>query len=224
MYFEQLIAGALLKFKGEVDKLDISLLNGFITERMYNKDFKIINKYFKYENDKFSFKEGYDFDTLLENNSTIKDVLEKLQGDFKEFFTNLDLNEFVLIKIKYLDYIRKEELKDKLTKEEYNIALDLLQKGYLSIPWIKDGTIYGDFEALTLTKEGEVYIFMKGYHTQVDAFKNELISNGYNPDLLFMYLATKNLDSDFRNIFDIESFRLFGQIYDLDISLKTLKR
>ena len=92
------------------------------------------------------------------------------------------------------------------------------------IPWIQDGTIYGDYEAVTLSKEGEVYLYIKDNQEQINLFKSELISNGYNPDLLFMYLATKNLDSDFRNIFDIESFRLFGQIYDLDISLNSLKR
>ena len=225
MYLEQLIAGALLKFKGEIDSVDNIILNNLIKIEIKEEPFKIIDKYFNIEDNKIFFKEGYDFTTILNNGYQIKDVLYNLQGTYIHlFFDNLDLDEFVLRKIEYLNYIKKEELQDKLTKEEYKIAIALLQKGFLMIPWIQDGTIYNDFEALTLSKEGEVYLYIKDNQEQINLFKNELISNGYNPDLLFMYLATKNLDSDFSVLFNVESFRLFGQIYDLDISLKTLKR
>ncbi len=224
MNLEQLIAGALLKFNGELDNVDLIILNKLINVDIKGESFKIIDKYFNIENNKIFFKEGIDFDTL-DYAVKIKDVLNFIQGEyFKNFYNNLDLKEFVLRKVKYLEHIRKENINDTFNRKEYNIFLELLQAGLLMIPWIQDGTIYGDYEAVTLSKEGEVYLYIKDNQEQINLFKSELISNGYNPDLLFMYLATKNLDSDFRNIFDIESFRLFGQIYDLDISLNSLKR
>ena len=60
---------------------------------------------------------------------------------------------------------------------------------------------------------------MKKYDYQVQTFRKELEEKGYNPDLIMLYLETRNLERPFLETFDIEAFKLFGSIYDLDITL-----
>lgn len=220
MFLEQLVAGALLKFDGEIDSNDIIILSNLINEKIINADFKIINKYFELKNNKYKFKEGYDFNTVLDNNYTIKDVLNSIQSNAKAFLDSLDLKAFVLRKIQFIDNIRKENISSSFTKKEMDIFMELLALGLVNIRWIPTGSIYDDYEAVTLSKQGEVYLFINEYKVQIEMFKNKLREHGYNDELIEKYLLTKNLNDKMSQLLSVENFRLFGEVYDLDVTLR----
>ena len=219
MFLERLVAGALLKFNGEVDSVDIIILSNLLKKNIVDDNFKIINKYFKYQYNKYQFKDNYNFDTVLKNNCTIKECLDNLQGeDLKDFFSQLDLKEFILRKIKYLNEIQKDYIDSMYTYEELKIARELLNENFIFISWVSnDDSFLGDYQAFEITKKGNLYLFMKDNKVQIDSFREELLKEGCNIEYLSMYFENIYLDRPLEIIFNVENFKIFEQIYGLDV-------
>ena len=218
--FEELIAASLLKFNGEIDTLDISLLISNINEpyNFSNKSNNRINYLTKFQNNKYQLKEGLTLETLLKPDLTIQSILENIaKPNALTFLNNLDLTNFVLQKINHLGGISENSLNTKLNKVELNECLRLIKEGYLYTIWTKE-SIYDDSQSIVLSKKGEVYLFIKTYSHQVELFKYELLSHGYNPDLIGVYLITKNLHRPIDEIFNISDFEYFGHIFDVDLT------
>ncbi len=222
MFLERLIAGALLKFNREIDSTDLTILEGMLNQNIVKQPLKLLANIVELKDNKYQLK--YTLDVVLANNLTVKETLEQIEGeDLKKFFTDLDLKEFILRKVD-LSKIEINDFKNNLNSEEIDVLVELNASMYISKIFDENGAIYDDYERFCLTKKGQVYLFMKKYSYQIACFKQELIAKEYNPDLLFLYLESINLERPFTEIFSLETFRLFGSIYDLDISNNKLAR
>ena len=216
--FAELIAGALLKFEGKIDTLDLSLLISMINEPFtFSNTSNNNNEVAEFRDNKYQLKEGYTLNTTLNSNLSIADYLKNIaQPHTLNFLQEIDLTYFVLQKINHLGGISEDTLNTKLNKVELAECLRLINEGYLYTIWTKEA-IYADYQSVVLSKKGEVYLFVKTYQREITNFQNELLAKGYNPDLIGVYLITKNLRRPFNEIFDISSFEYFGHIYDLNI-------
>ena len=106
--FEQLIAAALVKFKGKIDTLDVSILISMINEpySFSNKNCNKINSIIEFQNNNYQLKDGFNLDTILVSNLTVKECLEMLaKTPALKFIKELDLTYFILRKINQLGIV-----------------------------------------------------------------------------------------------------------------------
>lgn len=212
--FNQLIAGALLKF-GKLDSVDITLLMQGISSiaEVVNNDSERINEYFVMGNGSVILNDCYINKIYKKLNNTF---LERMQGDFvKRYMDNLDIEEFVLRKIKLLNNgcVPKDDLIHTFSISQINTMVSLYEKGYIIDYW-QEECIYDDYQAIELTKRGEVYLFLRDNKKKIDQFARLLRDNGYDEVLIQAFLITQDLERRPIDILTIDNFIAFCNEFD----------
>lgn len=212
--YEQLLAGALLKFN-IVNTLDIVLLIGGINYYGYgnikyiDKEPEIINNYTTYKDSYISIKNEYTKDETTKSN--IKKLLNKLQGStVKSYLNTIDEEDFVLKKLS----ISTE--KNIYTKRELEIIKTLINQGMINVKSYKDTSNQTKNE-IYLTRYGKTRLFMNQYKNQIINFITKIESYGYDSDIIFEYLLTQDLESNINDILSVDSLIRFSNMYNIDI-------
>lgn len=215
---EQLLAGAILKFKW-VDSLDITLLTGGLKNRVVLDEVGDLSKYIQHFLNIVSLKDNLTLDSnispIKENPYSLRKHLEQKQGDIvKEYLSSLDMNMFVLRKIKHLPLINMADLKYMFNEVELTAISELFAMGLITSVW-NDDLPYEDYEELVLTKQGEVELYLIDSQSSVESFVSVLESRGFDSSLLKDFLATvPNLEDYILSERSIPEFELFGSLYD----------
>lgn len=214
--FNQLVSGAVLKF-GKVDSVDVTLLMYGINEESFivSSECELESDYFVMADGSLMLDEGYTRNVnMMINNS----LLERKQGDVvKRYLNNLNIEEFVLRKIKFLGdgCVTTDDLINSFSIVQINALKGLYKERYI-MNYIHKDSEYGDYEAIKLTKRGELYLFLIDYKSEVEEFVRMLKAKGYNSLLLEAYLITQKLSRSSLEILTLENFLNFCDEYGFD--------
>lgn len=214
--FEQIAAGALLKF-GKLESADISLICKELS-RYAEIDLNDENtdKYFIMSdgsillNLKYVYKfYGKMYDSLV----------ELVEGSIVEkYFANLSMSEFVLKKIKMLGLglVLPDSLKDIFSKRQIGVIDELYNRGFIE-NYMHEDLTYGDYEAIRVTKRGEVALFYAKNRKNINAFLKVLREVGYDDKFINRYLLSQDLSLSCDEILSIDNFTLYCEKYNNDM-------
>ncbi len=214
--FENILSGLLLKF-GRTSNTDIKIIVDMLVEfnlinyvpSNYARDYRNIAKYVLNMSEYF----------YVVSDEAASRELDVRQGQImKEFLANLDLEEFVIRKLSYLNAIPDYAIPSVFSNQQEKV-LDKLVDEYTAIYVWNDDVPHDDFKEIQLTSLGKARIFMIEYREQVQEFAELLKNNGYNYNLMVDFLRKQNLDDDVYNILNIDNFLLFCSMYDRDATL-----
>ena len=227
VFFEQIIAGAILKFK-TITNVDIVILANLLIQKGYNIEDYEIDDCKKY-NDSCTRKVILDNDSNLDdyiliNDKSIRlfDWLLEIQGnDLKNFFDSLDLKIFTLKKVKYFGYVSCDLVNYLFSEIQTNELIDLIKKGYLMVSWNND-IPHEDFKQITLTKSGKVQLFKFDHFDKLNEFKKELIKLNYDVNLIEKFLEKQDLQLLTNEILSLENFTYYCNKFDRNPYVKTI--
>ena len=216
---EELIAGAILKFR-VLDSLDMTLL---ITKLAgiaeVNQEISELSKYIQYSDGYIHIKTNLSLDSniSLDENKyySLKQLLENKQKGFvKEYLDELNLTTFVLKKIKMLSIVKKDDLPKLFNKVELSVIYQLIDLGYLIVSW-NDEVPYEDYQEVLVTKQGEIELFLEYNAQDVSKFISFLNEKGYDVSLIRDFLSTiPDLEQYCLNENSISHFEYFCSLYD----------
>ena len=216
---EELIAGAILKFR-VLDSLDMTLL---ITKLAgiaeVNQEISELSKYIQYSDGYIHIKTNLSLDSniSLDENKyySLKQLLENKQKGFvKEYLDELNLTTFVLKKIKMLSIVKKDDLSKLFNKVELSVIYQLIDLGYLIVSW-NDEVPYEDYQEVLITKQGEIELFLEDNAQDVSKFISFLNEKGYDVSLIRDFLSTiPDLEQYCLNENSISHFEYFCSLYD----------
>lgn len=215
---EQLIAGAILIF-GKVDHIDIKLLESELKKQrliVIPGSAKLyIGEYIKCENGVYSLKDGYNMGTIISDGYTLAKELENVAStELLNVLFNMDINLFTLKKIKYLR-AKVDEEENTFNEEERKSILNLLENHLIVKTW-EGLAIYDEEQVFTITKKGEVKLFMAENPELIVSLEEMLKALRYDTSLIPEFLETQNLDTFTIYIETIMDFEKFCSIYDRD--------
>lgn len=232
--FEELIIGGLLKL-GSLDQIDIKILKEWLAE---NYDIEIENGRFLcngeylshsplekgadlWTADKFFLNPNYNFDTDVSSIEGKEYPLSKKLGfaqgpTLSACFDNLDLNTFVLRKIRMLSPLTEDySLLKNFSARQINIIENLQRNGYLDYAWNDDEVApYDSFRQLRITKLGEARIFIDNNKSAVDLFFQSLGEANCDYDLLERFISKMNLNGFIVDILNVAAFYSYCFTYD----------
>jgi len=194
--FTQLLIAFLLKFR-RIDLEDIEVLN-----KMYTKNKKP--------------------STNTNINSEIINIntwLKTLAGSTAmEIINKMDLEVFILGKLKVLDKIYIDNLKYYFNANELNIIDEMIKKEYIRFVYTSERH-YENPKYIKLLETGEVHFFYENNKEKIEEFKKVLESNNYqnSEEIIKEFLTSKNLDRNPEEILTIENFEEFGYTYGINI-------
>lgn len=223
--FEQLALLSFIKF-AVLDGVDMTVLMNMIKNNSEvqfddsSNDYYIMNDGMIMLQNSFveKFKKNIDRE-LYESLETTK-ALKSLD--------NINVLEFVLRKIKLigLGNLVFDEVSENFSFIQKR-AINRLYHDGMIMDYVHKDKIYNDYQAIKLTKRGELYLFLIDNKKLIDNFREELKEIGYNGDLLEAYLITVDLSEEVSKILTLEGFVSFCNEYDLEqeknIKTRTLK-
>lgn len=202
----ELIAGALLKF-GRVDSIDMILLMYLIKDSVDIVNNSYNHNYFFMSDGIIKLNEEYTKRLFIAVDNDM--FLDRLQGNVvRNYLNDLDVSEFLLRKIKLLGSINVENYRHFFSSSQISLIDMLRDKGYVCDKIIDGSRI------IKITKKGELSLFLVDNHNEIDKFRKELQSNGYDDILLEAFLITQDLDKWLKDILTIENFLVFCDNYD----------
>lgn len=224
--FEQLVAGAILKFK-EIDNTDLTLLiEGLkkinIAVDGIDSPLNLIKDYIQTSNGRLSIKEEFSLNSYSSSQNksdyTLESLLETVQGPIiAEYLGKLNLEDFVLRKIQYFNCISTQKFdmvfnpiqKDIIEQLSANFGDRLISKRW------NDFIIYDSYEELYVNQLGLAHLFKEDHKKEIASFIDQLIELGYNPNLLTKFLSTQDLQKGPQKVLTIQNFNDYGNIYDI---------
>ena len=127
--------------------------------------------------------------------------------------TNLDMEEFLLRKIKYYSKIQVDIIDNQLCKKQQEELDKLDEKGYLTIYW-EEKAIYDDTKVISLSDYGKLKLFKVDYANEIARFIEELKSMRYDTSLLDDFLLKQDLEMPIWSILNVEALDKFCNDYD----------
>lgn len=217
--FEQLIAGALVKFE-KIDYVGLTLLSGGLgLSGVTLSDGPIIDigRYITIEDGNVSLKEGLSLDNTMCGYFTLREKLDNYQGDkIRKYLASLNIKNFIMRKIREYPSIPVEKKENYFSGLEISYLEELLKDGYLTVIW-NDDYIPEDFQEYKLTKKGEVALFKEDNIDLLTDFILTLESACYDPSLLDDFLMAQNLHDQPQELLTLYNYEIFGDLYDRNI-------
>lgn len=217
--FEQLIAGAIVKFE-RIDPVGLTLLSGGLgVNGITLSDGPIvdINRYIDIQDGTVSLKEGLTLDSPIGSCFTVRDKLDNYQGNkIRNYLNSLNVKNFIMRKIKEYPSIPVEKKEEYFSQVELSILDELLASGYVTTVW-NDEYIPEDFQEYQLTKRAEVELFKEDNADLIADFIIALESVCYDPSLLDDFLMAQNLHDKPQELLTLYNFEIFGSLYDCNL-------
>lgn len=212
--FDQLTVLSFLKFT-KIDGIDMTLLKKGMSD--------IIDVEISYETDNyFIMSDG----TIILDPKYIDKFYKNLDSELFEsilgsaaykYLENINMLEFVLRKIKLLGIgcVPSDTLSDNFSPIQVRF-MDLLYKEKYIMEYLHKDPLYENYQAIKLTKRGELYLFMIDYKKEIDNFSELLRINGYNEILIKAFLIAQDLEDNVKNILTLENFINFCDNFDIN--------
>ena len=117
---------------------------------------------------------------------------------------------FVLKKIKMLGLglVLPDSFKDIFSKRQIEVIDDLYNRGFIE-NYMHEDSKYGDYEAVRVTKRGELALFYARNRKSINAFLKVLREVGYDDKFITEYLLSQNLNLSCEDILSIDKFTLY---------------
>lgn len=202
--FDQLAVLSFIKFT-KLDGIDMTLLKECLSD--------VVDVSIEDDNDNyFIMSDG----TILLEPRYIKSFYQNVDISLFESTTEtkaykhlekLDMLEFVLRKIKLLgeSNIDKEALSDDFSELQIRFINKLYQLEYITDYTPKDNELE-DYQAIKLTKRGELYLYLKRHQNAINMFSDLLIINNYRISLIELFLMNQNIETEDESILTLDNF------------------
>lgn len=215
--FEQIAAGALLKF-GKLESSDITLISKELSKyAVIDFDDDSTDKYFVMNDGSILLNEKFVHNFY---GKMYDSLIELVQGSIVEkYFSNLNMSEYVLKKIKLigLGFVLPEGLKDIFSKRQIEVIEELYNREFIE-NYMHEDLIYGDYEAIRVTKKGEVALFYAKNRKKINIFLSVLREVGYDDKFISHYLLNQDLSLSCDDILSIDRFTLYCEKCNIDKS------
>ena len=191
VYFENLIAGGLLKFE-KINGLDVYIFIEDISNNgvIYSSEiFNIIEKYI------------IDEDAIIKlKNPQFKCRLKQIQGDvIKEYFEKLDLEIFTLKKLRLVGPVAKEVIENYFDGSQIDYFDYLYIQRYISI----------EDNNFVITRDGLLKLFLIENSKLLEIFQDDISKSGLNVSFLNDYLSIQEDFNDINSILNINNYKMF---------------
>lgn len=220
--FDELAALSFLKFV-KLDENDMTLLIRSIKD-IANIEIKDdSDEYFITSNGNVILEKSY-----IEkfNRNVDIELFENTSGYVTQsHILNLDMQEFVLRKIKLLGpgCVVKDDIFNSFSLIQVRAINKLYQERYIMDCCHKD-EVYGDYQAIKLTKRGELRLFLIDNQQEISKFTQFLNENRYNSTLIESFLITQDLEKNPKEILTLDNFIIFCNEFDLNPYIENSKQ
>lgn len=207
IYFEQLIAGLLLKFK-RIDNLTLKIISDEISKikivnLTYNDD--IIKSYVEETAYGHEIKKEYLDDTgnIL---SYVSDIFESyVDSVVKEYLNKLNVEDLVMRKVLDLEVVTPADISFRFNEEEQVAMRNLVSKGYLVNLW-DDEITNKEYMQIVLGEAGRKRAFELTFSEYVEEFKKIVAASGYDVSLVEEFLIAQDYNRGVFEILNLDSF------------------
>ncbi len=217
--FEQLIAGALVKFE-KIDTVGLTLLSGGLGINgitLSDGPIQDIGRYVEIKDNEVVVRDELSLDSMIGGYTTLREKLDNYQGSkIRTYLNNLNLRNYVMRKIREYSAIPVQDKDKYFSRVEIPVLEELLGNGYVDVRW-NDDYIPEDFQEYFLTKKGLVELFKEDNEDLLVDFVLELESACYDVNLLDDFLRAQNLNDKPQELLTLYNFELFGSLYDRNI-------
>lgn len=210
--FEQLSVLSFLKF-ARLDGYDMTLLMNELSDIAEVELDDATDDYFLMADGTIMLSESY-VERIYKNvDSELFDSIQVMS--IHKYLDNIDMLGFVLRKIKLLGegFVIKDDVVNNFSGSQINAINQMYQKGYIMDYWEEDA-IYDDYQAIKLTKRGELYLFLDDNQKEINDFMVLLREKGYDENLLQAFLITQDLERRPGEILTLSNFLDFCNEYD----------
>lgn len=215
--FDQLAVLSFLKFT-KLDGVDMTILKKGMSEIVDVEISDDNDNYFLMPDGTIILEPSY-IDTFYKNVDS--ELFESVLGSKTyKYLDNINMLEFILRKIKLLGLgcVVKDELSDNFSSIQIRFLNLLYKEKYIMNYTHKDDT-YGDYQAIKLTKRGELYLFLIDNKEEITQFSELLRNNGYNEILIEAFLITQDLELPAKDILTLDNFINFGATFDINLNI-----
>ena len=212
--FDQLAALSFFRF-GKLDGVDMTLLIKGTRDIVEVELRDETDDYFIMTDGMIMLEKSY---IQRFNKNVDRELFDGIPGSaIQKYLDNIDIVEFVLRKIKllYPCCVSEDELGNNFSSLQMRIMKKLYQEGYI-MKYLQDDPVYDDYQAVKLTKRGELYLFLVDNKIEIDKFRNLLDENGYNSVLVDSFLITQDLSREVNEILTLDNFITFFGEYDVN--------
>ena len=207
IYFEQLIAGLLLKFK-RVDNLTLKIIGEeiskikFVTLSYGNDDIKAYIEETSFGHkikDEYIDKDG----NILPN---VRTILEEYSDSVvTEYLNNLNVEDLVIKKVLDMEILTPADISQKCSEEEQSSIRELVNTGYLLNIW-DDEVTNREYMQIVLSPTGKVRAFELTFPDYVKEFRNVVASSGYDVTLVDEFLVVQDYSKGVYEILNLDNF------------------
>ena len=205
--FENILSGLLLRF-GKANLIDVKVVQDDLFNRYGILMSSSVLDYNGIHNFIMKIEDNY---YPLEGSSK---WLEDKQGDFMSvYFSDLSVEEFVLLKINELGAISEHQISSVFCNEQEEIISKLIEDLKVVYVW-NDDIPYDDYQELQLTFFGDAIVFQLQNSTELDEFKKMLSKEGYDVSLVTEFLNVQDFSRNIYEILSLDNFLQFCYKYD----------
>lgn len=205
--FENILSGLLLRF-GKANLIDVKVVQDDLFNRYGILMSSSVLDYNGIHNFIMKIEDNY---YPLEGSSK---WLEDKQGDFMSvYFSDLSVEEFVLLKINELGAISEYQISSVFCNEQEEIISKLIEDLKVVYVW-NDDIPYDDYQELQLTFFGDAMVFQLQNSTELDEFKKMLSKEGYDVSLVTEFLNVQDFSRNIYEILSLDNFLQFCYKYD----------
>ena len=199
--FENILSGLLLRF-GKANLIDVKVVQDDLFNRYGILMSSSVLDYNGIHNFIMKIEDNY---YPLEGSSK---WLEDKQGDFMSvYFSDLSVEEFVLLKINELGAISEYQISSVFCNEQEEIISKLIEDLKVVYVW-NDDIPYDDYQELQLTFFGDAMVFQLQNSTELDEFKKMLSKEGYDVSLVTEFLNVQDFSRNIYEILSLDNFYL----------------
>ena len=213
IYFEQLIAGLLLKFK-KIDNLALKIIGEEISKInfvsfSYNDDF--IKVYIEETSFGHKIKDEY----LDENGNIRSDVITILErysdSVVSEYLSNLSVEDLVIKRVLDLEILTPADINFRLSELEQEAINTLVSNGYL-FNILGDNVTNQDYKEIVLSSTGKMRAFELTFSEYVEEFRKIVASSGYDVSLVDEFLIAQDYNKGVYEILNVDNFLGYCEI------------
>lgn len=202
--FDEIALLTFLKF-GRLDGIDITILKNMISDRFEVVIDDATDNYFVM-NDGTIILDGNYINNIC--NSINRGLVEKIRKmNVYKYLSDMNNSEFVLRKIKLMGEgtVLEPELNISFSVSQLKLIQRLYTDGYI-IEYCHRDSDYGDYDAIKLTKKGDLYLYMIDNREKIDKFFGMLKELDCNQDIFNEFLLSQDLENNVDEVLTVNNF------------------
>lgn len=207
IYFEQLLASLLLKFKS-IDHLALKLIGDEISKIKY-VTFRFESTDIKSYIEETPFGYRVKEESLDDEGNILPNVKVILEGYIDEvvntYMNNLNVEDLVIKKVADMEILTPADISHKFSEEENKSIRGLVENGILVNIWDDDIT-NKEYMQVILSDTGKKRAFELTFPEYVEEFRKLVASSGYDASLIDEFLIVQDYSKGVYEILNLDNF------------------